>query len=267
IPSTDGLANTSVNEYGSSQSHQALVDRFPNTVLQSGLWMVGMWDVAKDTGLGVYDDVIRGFSSWAKTTGRPIYLRIGYEFDGWHNELEPSEYVTAYRRFVDITREEGVTNVAFVWHSYASPPYNGYALASWYPGDDYVDWVAVSLFGHMYGPDPGPDGDAVFDFAKSHKKPVMVAESSPVYGIFDGDLHSWDTWFVHYFSLAYQKNIKAISFINADWTRYSWVAPLDWRDARLQNNETVADAWFMETAKARYLKQSPQLFEQLGFSP
>ncbi|NND27967.1 MAG: hypothetical protein HKN97_05195, partial [Myxococcales bacterium] len=94
IPSTDGLANTAVNEHGSSQSHQELVNRFPNSVLQSGLWMVGMWDVAKDTGLGVYDDVIRGFSSWAKTTGRPIYLRIGYEFDGWHNELEPSEYVT-----------------------------------------------------------------------------------------------------------------------------------------------------------------------------
>jgi hypothetical protein len=267
IPSTDGLANTAVNEHGSSQNHQELVDRFPNSVLQSGLWMVGMWDVAKDTGLGVYDDVIRGFSTWAKTTSCPIYLRIGYEFDGTHNELEPSEYVTAYRRFVDITREEGVNNVAFVWHSYAAPPYKGYALGSWYPGDDYVDWVAVSLFGHMYGPDPGADANAVFDFAKAHNKPVMVAESSPVYGIFDGDLHSWDTWFVNYFSLAYQKNIKAISFINADWNRYSWVAPLEWQDARLQNNETVAEAWFMETAKDRYLKQSPQLFEQLGFSP
>ncbi len=256
IPSTDGLVY-----------HQELVDRFPDSVLQSGLWMVGMWDVAKDTGLGVYDDVIRGFSSWAKTISRPIYLRIGYEFDGAHNELEPSEYVTAYRRFVDITREEGVNNVAFVWHSYAAPPYKGYPLASWYPGDDYVDWVAVSLFGHMYGPDPGADANAVFDFAKAHKKPVMVAESSPIAGIFDGDLHSWDTWFVNYFSLAYQKNIKAITFINADWNQYSSVAPLDWQDARLQNNETVAEAWFMETAKDRYLKQSPQLFEQLGFAP
>ena len=267
IPSTDGLANTAVNEHGSSQNHRELVDRFPNSVLQSGLWMVGMWDVAKDTGLGVYDEVIRGFSSWAKTINCPIYLRIGYEFDGAHNELEPSQYVTAYRRFVDITREEGVNNVAFVWHSYAAPPYKGYALGSWYPGDDYVDWVAVSLFGHMYGPDPGPDGNAVFDFAKAHRKPVMVAESSPIYGIFDEDLRSWNTWFVNYFSLAYQKNIKAISFINADWNRYSWVAPLDWQDARLQNNETVAEAWFMETAKDRYLKQSPQLFEQLGFAP
>jgi hypothetical protein len=264
IPSTDGLWKTAGN--GLSQNHQELVDRFPNSVLQSGLWMVGKWDVARKTGDGEYDDVIREFSTWAKTINCPIYLRIGYEFDGAHNELEPSEYVKAYKRFVDITREEGVNNVAFVWHSYAAPPYKGYALASWYPGDDYVDWVAVSLFGHMYGPDPGPDGNAVFDFAKAHRKPVMVAESSPIYGIFDGDLRSWNTWFVNYFSLAYQKNIKAISFINTDWTQVSLV-PLDWQDARLQNNETVAEAWFMETAKDRYLKQSPQLFEQLGFSP
>ena len=265
IPSTDGLANTLVSEYGVSQNHQELVDRFSNTVLQSGLWMVG--DFAKETAEGVYDDVIRGFSTWAKTINCPIYLRIGYEFDGAHNQLEPSEYVTAYRRFVDITREEGVNNVAFVWHSYAAPPYKGYPLASWYPGDDYVDWVAVSLFGHLYGPDPGPDANAVFDFAKAHRKPMMVAESSPFLGIFDGDLDSWDTWFVNYFSLAYERNIKAISFINADFNQYPFLVELGWQDARLQNNETVAKAWFMETAKDRYLKQSPQLFEQLGFSP
>jgi hypothetical protein len=63
IPSTDGLWKTAVNEHGSSQNHQELVDRFPNSVLQSGLWMVGMWDVAKKTGDGEYDDVIRGFSA------------------------------------------------------------------------------------------------------------------------------------------------------------------------------------------------------------
>jgi hypothetical protein len=263
VPSTDGLWNTEVNEWGYTQNHQELVHSFPHSVLQSALWMVGKWDIAKKTAEGEYDHVIRDFSTWAKTVNCPIYLRIGYEFDGPHNELEPSEYVTAYKQVVDIIREEDVSNVAFVWHSYAAPPWEGHPLESWYPGDDYVDWVAVSLFGHMYGSDLGPDAKAVFDFAKTHKKPVMVAESSPIYGIFDGDLRSWNTWFVNYFSLAYQKNIKAISFINADWS----VAPLDWQDARLQNNETVAEAWFMETAKDRYLKQSPQLFEQLGFAP
>ncbi|MEM7138678.1 MAG: hypothetical protein AAF500_19015, partial [Myxococcota bacterium] len=144
IPSTDGLTTTITTDNGDRHNHQVLVDRFPNSAIQSAVWMVGTYGVAKDTGDGVYDDVIVAFSDWAKSVDAPIYLRIGYEFDGPHNELEPTEYVTAYTRFVDITRDEGVTNVAFVWHSYASRPYNGYALSDWYPGDDYVDWVAVS---------------------------------------------------------------------------------------------------------------------------
>lgn len=74
-------------------------------------------------------------------------------------------------------------------------------------------------------------------------------------------------WSGRYFSLAYERNIKAISFINTDFTRYPFLVEAGWQDARLQNNETVAKAWFMETAKDRYLKQSPQLFGQLGFSP
>ena len=136
------------------------------------------------------------------------------------------------------------------------------------PGRWATGWgIPASPFGHLYGLDPRPDGNAVFDFAKAHKKPMMVAESSPSLGIFEGDLDSWDMWFVNYFSLVYERNIKAISFVNTDFTRYLFLVVVGWQDSRLQNNETVAKAWFMETAKDRYLKQSPQLFEQLGISP
>ena len=266
IPSMDGVTNTFLTENGGRQNHQILVDRFPNTVLQSGLWMVGTWDVAKKAGDGEYDSVVRAFSAWAKTTSRPIYLRIGYEFDGQHNELEPTEYVRAYRRIVDIMRAQGVENVAFVWHSYAAPPYRGYALTDWYPGDDYVDWVAVSLFGHMYSSRPTTYLSAVLDLAREKKKPVMVAESTPTSGIQQRGTAAWDTWFVNFFSLAYEKNIKAISFINEDWERFNFPGT-NWKDARLQNNELIAEAWFRETNKARYLKQSPMLFTLLGYRP
>ena len=141
--------------------------------------MVGTWDVAKRTADGEFDQVVRDFSAWAKTTARPIYLRIGYEFDGPHNELDPTDYVRAYRRIVDIMRAEGVQNVAYVWHSYASEPYQGHPLSAWYPGDEYVDWVAVSLFGHLYGRGPNRYIDAVFDFARDKKKPVMVRRVEP----------------------------------------------------------------------------------------
>jgi beta-mannanase len=100
------------------------------------MWMAGKWDVAKRAGNGDYDAVVKQYSAWAKTAQRPIYLRIGHEFDGPHNELEPRDCVKAYRRIVDLMRAGGVDNIAFVWHSYASRTYKGYPLSSRYPGDD-----------------------------------------------------------------------------------------------------------------------------------
>ena len=153
IPEFNGITEPHVNDLGVTHHHQMLVDRFPNTVINSGLWMVGTWDVAKNTAAGAYDAVIDQYSAWAKTTGRPIYLRIGYEFDGPHNALEPEEYIAAYRHIVDRMRADGVDNVAFVWHSYAAPPYGGHPISAWYPGDDYVDWVGISVFS---SPTSGP---------------------------------------------------------------------------------------------------------------
>ena len=40
--------------------------------------------------------------------------------------------------------------VKFVWHSWAAPTSEGVELSDFYPGDDYVDWVGVSIFQQMY---------------------------------------------------------------------------------------------------------------------
>ena len=255
------------NEIGITQNHQMLIDEFPNTVVQSAMWMVGKWDVAKKAGDGDYDNVIEKYSAWAKSVDRPIYLRIGYEFDGPHNELEPKEYVRAYRHIVDLMRAKGVENIAFVWHSCASPPFKDQPLSAWYPGDDYVDWVAISVFGHAYGgTDFGPDCDTVLQFAKDHKKPVMIAESSPINGVDKESTEAWNQWFVNFFTFTYSKNIKAISFINEDWPSFRMGGIEEWKDSRLYNNSQVSEAWFKETNKERYLKQSTDLFKLLGYA-
>ncbi len=266
IPEFAGVTDSHKNETGSSQNHQLLVEKFPNTVLQSAMWMVGKWDIAKKAGNGDYDDVVKNYSAWAKSVNNLIYLRIGYEFDGAHNELEPMEYVKAYRHIVDLMRAEGVDNIAFVWHSYASKPFKDNPLSAWYPGDDYVDWAAISVFGHAYdGTDFGPYCDDVLRFARQHKKPVMIAESSPIKGIDKKSIESWNQWFVNFFSFSYSRNIKAISFINEDWSRIGIDGISEWKDSRLYNNEQVSKAWFKETNKDRYLKQSSELFKQLGY--
>ena len=266
IPEFNGITEPHKNDTGSTQNHQMLVDDFPNTVIQSALWMVGKWNIAKYTANGDFDKVVKKYIKWAKSVDRPIYLRIGYEFDGIHNELEPIEYVNAYRHIVDLFRAKNADNVAFVWHSYASKPYKDYALSSYYPGDDYVDWVGISVFGHAYnGTDFGSYCNAVLDFAKLNQKPVMIAESSPIYGIDINNQDSWNTWFVNFFSFCYSKNIKAISFINEDWTKIKISGISKWKNSLLSNNDFISKAWFKETNSSRYLKQSPNLYNILGY--
>lgn len=259
----DGPWTTST---GDTQDHNFIVKRFDNMVVHSAMWMVGKWEVAKKTSLGHYDQVIEKYARWAKKVDRPIYLRLGYEFDGPHNELEPKEYVKAYRRIVDIMRKEGVKNVAFVWHSYAATPYKNHALSEWYPGDEYVDWVAISVFFQPYDDIFNhKETNDVLDFAKEKKKPVMIAESSPVLGIKKRDNKVWDGWFMNFFSFCYSRNIKAIAFINEDWTRLTIEGIDKWKDARLSNDQIVSERWMIETSKERYLKQSPELYQELGF--
>ena len=254
-----GVTEEHTNITASSQNHQMLVDDFPNSVLHSAMWMVGKWSVAKNTSDGIYDAVIQKYCDWAKTVDRPIYLRLGYEFDGPHNQLEPGEYVKAYKYIVDFMRSEGIDNVAYVWHSYASTPFKNYALSDWYPGDDYVDWVGISIFAHSYSKTGLSDeANAVLDFAKQHKKPVTIAEANPIFGIDGDNTKVWDDWFVNFFSLVYDKNIKAICFINEDWTRVNIEGLSEWKDARLYNNEQISKAWFKETGKDRYLKTIPR---------
>ncbi len=261
-----GVAKSFKNETNSTQNHQFLVDRFPNMALHSAMWMVGKWDVDQNTIDGLYDKVIKQYCDWVKTVDRPVYLRIGYEFDGPHNELEPETYVKAYRHIVDIMREKGVDNVAYVWHSYASNPYKDYHVSNWYPGDEYVDWVGISVFFQPYsGIEPNKETNDVLNFARAHKKPVMIAEANPVLGISKKDTKVWDDWFVNFFSFTYRKNIKAISFINEDWTRVNINGISEWKDARLYNNELISKAWLLETGKDRYLKKSPLLYETLGY--
>ncbi len=93
----------------------------------------------------------------------------------------------------------------------------------------------------------------------------MIAESNPVKGIYNDNIDAWDQWFVNFFTFIYNKNIKAVSFINQDWKRLHIQGIEEWKDARLYNNEQISEAWFMETNKDRYLKQSTELFEQLGY--
>jgi len=86
-------------------------------------------------------------NQWAEDAGRsgaPIFLRFGGEMNGkWTSwGRDPAAYRRAFRIVHDVMARRA-PNVAMVWAPNAIPVTN---LDDYYPGDDVVDWVGISLY-------------------------------------------------------------------------------------------------------------------------
>ena len=148
-------------------------------------------------GNGEHDKEIRQLARFAEMVAGRVYLRIGYEFDGAWNQgyWNADQYIAAYRRIVDVLRAEGADNVEFVLQASAAGVDEiidgGHEdISKWYPGDEYVDWIALSWFMNPqersivpqtnFTPmTPGELSDEVVQLAREKNKPVMIAEASP----------------------------------------------------------------------------------------
>jgi beta-mannanase len=259
-----------------------LMSRFPRSVAQIGISMNGDLDLIK---AGKDDDLIRNLGEVLRQTNKPIFLRIGYEFDGPWNHYDPELYVNAFRRIVSILRGETVNhrtikpvnNVSFVWHSAAWLNSDNIAFEDWYPGDKYVDWVAVSWFGFSNAEETHTAELArarVLKFAQHHRKPVMIAESTPKEYFAPAKAKSWDGWYAKIFDWVAANNIKAFSYVNQDWNAQNmWRDPAcknggDWGDSRIQKGDpSVLHHWQAAVEDPRFLKAGDQLFQAIGFIP
>lgn len=183
---------------------------------------------------GDYDGQIRQLARLFKMIEGPVWLRVGYEFDGaWNRGYEDADaYKAAFRHVVDLLREAEVGNVEYVWQSSTSPvddviDRRHEDISKWYPGDGYVDWMGVSIFLSLDekpaaqldydAPSQRELTDELVSFARARGKPVLIAESSPqgydlaqnfnanIAPIWDGpskgnravvsDLEIWEGWY------------------------------------------------------------------------
>ena len=215
---------------------------------------------------GELDDHIHRLAQFFGLLRGPVYLRIGYEFDGaWNEGYENAElYQTAFRRIVDVLREQGADNFLTVWQAGAAvvdEVIDGTHedIARWYPGDDYVDWMGFSWFMNpnetiqvASAYDPGTPlelTEELLAFARARDKPVMIAEASPQAmdlneefmahhtEIWDGTPATgrmamtadeiWAHWFQPLFELLEQNQdvIHALAYINADWDSQAMWGP------------------------------------------
>ncbi len=213
------------------------------------------------------DDVVNGYRSrldtlitYLRDTGRPVFLRFGYEFDGPWNRYSRVHFKEAFRFAKGRVNALGANNVAMVWQSATYPTDGDPAfaqdfgnpnhLADWYPGDDVVDWVAMSAFffdgsfrTRQYtcrgvgspgvSNNPNTLYNNMVNFAKSRAKPVMIAESSPTGYHLQNSTGScvvennpvavsaaeMQLWYQNFFDfiLANKDQIRAVSYINSNW--------------------------------------------------
>lgn len=218
-----------------------------------------------------YDARIQSFVDVLKAYGHPVMLRIGGEFSGPWNGYHPYAYPVAFRKIVQMFRDSGVQNVAFVWcyEPAAADDFDAVdaqGKPKWFPGDDVVDWFSIDLFAaaDVSGSLTGDRGMSPFsrtmrflDMAVAHRRPVMIAESSPSH--FDVSnpaeaASAWTQWFTPYFSLiASRSEIKWFHYINYNWPKSSYYASSGWKNNDLAMSGSLAAQYVAKLGEPAFL--------------
>lgn len=294
FPSLTGLKKMT-DWGGGGACGQCIADnpKFRNSALSIGLYMVDQLGAINS---GAIDHKIAELGNWIKDRNRPVFLRIGYEFDGAWNHYDPQEFVSAWRRIKYLFDSLGVENCATVWQACTSPiddivDKKHEDISAWYPGDDYVDWMAYSWF--LNDSAQYALTNELVDFARTHKKPVMVAESAVqgydlvrktkknIASIYNGAPGTgtekkkpeeiWQEWFVPYFDYI-EKNkdvIRAVAYINCNWdVQVLWGPPYNqgyWGDTRVEGDNIILANWKSEIGKEKWLHGTSEAFELMGF--
>ncbi len=197
----------------------------------------------KDINAGLYDDYIR---SWAQQIAKAqdlVYLRPFPEMNGdwtnWHGD--PDKLVTAWQRLVKIFRDEGATQVRWVWSPNVTDeprtPENRMEL--YYPGESYVDVLALDGYnwGNTRPWTAWQSFDDIFEepykrVSKLGKQPIWIAEvASTEIG---GDKAAW---IQDMLSSSNFPRVDAVIWFNEN-------KETDWRIESSENSLNAFRQWF-----------------------
>jgi beta-mannanase len=130
----------------------------------------------------------------------------------------PAQYVKAWKHVHDIFIAEGATNVVWVWCPYGNAV-SVNSFAPYYPGNDYVDWVAIDVYN--WG------SSSLYSLTKTsydvlgsitgNSKPIMLAEFNSVNNESSG--YRKAAWITAAFGndIPSLPNIKAVVWFNHDY--------------------------------------------------
>jgi hypothetical protein len=160
---------------------------FARTVHDHGAVTLLQWD---PTGVslaaiaaGQQDAYLHRFAAAVRAYGHPVVIGFGHEMNAnWYSwgygQASPAAFIAAWRHIVTLFRQQGATNVTWLWTLQADVKGTGPA-ASWWPGASYVTWVGID--GYYYR--PTDSFFSVFGATVAHVrlftgKPILLSEAA-----------------------------------------------------------------------------------------
>jgi hypothetical protein len=143
---------------------------------------------------GSQDTYLHQYAKDVKAWGKTIWIRLMHEMNGnWYgwspnlNGNTTQSYINAYRRVVDIFRQEGATNVKWVYSvAQDNSVANGVtqSFMGQYPGDTYVDYMSIDVYNwgtnHPEWPSSWKSFEqcvaTAYNVVKTPGKPIIISE-------------------------------------------------------------------------------------------
>jgi beta-mannanase len=224
-------------------------------------------ETAKNIIAGKCDDGIKATLEYLSTLKSPVLLRIGAEMNLW--QMDATLYKNAYIYIAKLARKMA-PNVALVFSVNYVSYWNG-DMSDYYPGDQYVDWVGVSLYVNTYASSSSRGQDAYFgrgDFADcvlsiketvekfGDKKPIIISESGVNYV---GSTANQE-------SLAAAQMNKLYSTINMVYPQVKAIIYFDRNSPSSSNNYTISENAKVSSAYKTATSSNLSLVSTLGSS-
>lgn len=223
----------------------------------------------KNIALGKFDGELRAWARDARSFGSPILIEYGTEVNQWSypwngywngNEKGQKLFQDAYRHIVETMREEGASNLIWIYHTNdeSQPNESWNNLTKYYPGDAYIDLVAISLYGskkpfEMNTKEFKTSMDRVYTSldSASINKPILLITGTDVRN------QHWDpgTWITDVLGSLSQNlwpRIKGLIWLNAAWKNDD--NSLHDTSMRLQDNASASDI-FSSNLKKMAIKE------------
>ncbi len=152
---------------------------------------------------GDFDTALTQWAIDASNTKIPLLVEFGTEVNGnwfpWNGQYNgggettkygdpglpdgPERFRDAYRHIIDICNANGVNNITWFFHvnAYSQPETSWNKINYYYPGDDYIDWIGVSVYGPQESDEEYQEFSEIMDdiypqLIDLSNKPIAVLE-------------------------------------------------------------------------------------------